>query len=130
MCIGSGYEDKNIKENRPGKIISYIRYYYELSFEDQQKILMEIHHDLKNQNLNFQQLIFKLLLVWLSLRTAMVYPPSLCSLAVGKNRTNFTPTINFLFLFLRKPIMIVVKSTMRLTSVMVQTYSGSLGCNL
>ena len=83
-----------------------------------------------NKNLTLKQVLINILSSLFSLSTPMVYLPPSRAIVVGTNRTNATPTISLLFIFLCKTNIILGDSAMRRPSGTVSTYSGSLLCNL
>ena len=59
----------------------------------------------------------------------MVWILPLSSVVTGKHNTNTSATIIFLFIFLIKQKMILVKPTMHCTNSTVLTYNVSSGCS-
>ena len=65
----------------------------------------------------------------LSLITEMVQLPPLSSSVIEKNKTNASETIIYLFIFLRKPNIILVRPAMHHSNGTVSTSNGYSGCS-
>ena len=81
------------------------------------------------ENPNIKQLLMKIIPEWTYLSTDMVYLLQYSSLGLVTDRTKYTLTINLLFMFLGKLIIVMVRSSIMLPSVSASIYCDFLGLN-
>ena len=91
---------------------------------------MEIYEDFnKKKHINVKQHLIRIHSVCLSPITVMVYIPPLSASVTRKNNTNASATIIVLFVFLRKPKIILVSPATMHSYGTELTFDGSSGCN-
>ena len=81
------------------------------------------------ENPNIKQLLMKIIPEWIYLSTDMVYLLQYSSLGLVTDRIKYTLTINLLFMFLGKLIIVMVRSSIMLPSVSASIYCDFLGLN-